>query len=236
MSRFARATARGLTVYLAIGSQYDPARYHPGMHVPPLPVSIAGLPVPQDDVSTATWRWAHGALPRYLLSHSVRSYCWGTAIAAWEGWTVDPQVLWSAALIHDVGLTRLPRNTMCFEVEGAEIARRFLERQGMPAASADRAAIAIILHMQPGVTLRDGVEAVVLDRATAVDVRGVDAEIIDRVRGTVVRKYPRGAFDRHFLRAIQREAAARPTCQSARLLNETDLAGSMATSIWAAGA
>ena len=33
--------------------------------------------------------------------------------------------------------TRIPRNTTCFEVEGGEIARRFLERVGMPADRAD---------------------------------------------------------------------------------------------------
>jgi hypothetical protein len=204
------------------------------MDVAPLPSSIAGLPVPQDDVSGAAWRWAQAALPRYLLSHSVRSYCWGAAIGAWEGLTVDGPVLWSAALFHDVGLTRIPRNTTCFEVEGGEIARRFVERSGMSAADADRVAVAIRLHVQPGVTLADGVEALLLDRATAVDVRGVEIELVERVRGTVTRKYPRGKFDRHFLRAIEREASVRPTCQSARLLHETDLAGWMARSPWAA--
>ncbi len=203
------------------------------MGVMPVPSSIAGLPVPQDAISADAWRWAQATLPRYLLRHSVRSYCWGAEIAAWEGRTFDAQVLWTAALFHDVGLTRIPRNTMCFEVEGAEIARRFLDEHGMPATTADRAAIAIILHMQPGVTPDDGVEALLLDRATALDVRGAEFEVIARVRASVLRKYPRGPFDRHFLRAIRREAAARPTCQSARLLKEADLEGSMARSPWA---
>ena len=61
--------------------------------------------------------------------------------------------------MHDVGLTRIPQNTMCFEVEGGEIARRFLERAGLPADRADTVAVAILLHMQPGVTLADGAEA-----------------------------------------------------------------------------
>ena len=203
------------------------------MDVPRLPASIAGLPVPQDDVSEASWRWAHRALPRYLLAHSVRSYCWGAAIGAWEGMTVDSQVLWCAALFHDVGLTTIPRNTMCFEIEGAEFARRALGRFGMASDAADRAAIAIILHMQPGVTLDDGVESVLLDRGTAIDVRGVDVDLVANVRGTVTRKFPRGAFDRHFVSAIRREVARRGDCQSARLLNDADLVGSMARSAWA---
>jgi hypothetical protein len=200
-----------------------------------LPDSVAGLAVPQDAVSAATWDWATRALPAYLLAHSVRAFCWGAAIAAGEGWAFDPRILWAASLMHDYGLTRIPRNTMCFEVEGAEIARRFLERHGMPAPEADRAAIAIILHMQPSVTLADGVEAVLLDRATGLDVRGDGYELVDGVRSGVIAAFPRGAFDRRFLSAIRREADIRPTCQSARLLDQTGLAGWMGRSPWAGG-
>ena len=123
---------------------------------------------------------------------------------------------------------------MCFEIEGAEIARRFLERQGMPADEADRAAIAIILHMQPAVTLADGVESVLLDRATGVDVGGNGYETVTAVRDEVVRAFPRGAFDRRFLAAIEREVGVRRDCQSARLLGR-GLAERMARSPWATG-
>ncbi|MBI3749297.1 MAG: HD domain-containing protein [Chloroflexi bacterium] len=198
-----------------------------------LPRQVAGLDVPQDRVSDATWGWAQRALPDYLFTHSVRAYCWGAAIAAGEGWRFDRQILWTASLMHDFALTRIPRNTMCFEVEGAEFARRFLERQGMAARDADRVAIAIILHMQPSVTLDDGVEAVLLDRSTSLDVRGEGYSIVDAVRPAVMRDFPRRAFDRRFVAAIAREAAIRPGCQSNRLLLRTGLAAWMARSPWA---
>jgi hypothetical protein len=203
--------------------------------VPALPAAIGGIAVPQDEVSAATWRWAQWSLPGYLLGHSVRAYCWGAAIATRQGWTYDPQVLWTASLMHDFGLTRLARNTMCFEVEGAEIARRFLERVGMDPPAADQAAIAIILHMRPGVTLADGVESVLLDRATGLDVRGEGYELVVDVRSDVMAEFPRGPFDAHFLNAIEREVAIRQDCQSARLL-AADLAGRMARSPWRAWA
>ena len=202
---------------------------------PSLPDQIAGIVVPQDDVSAATWRWAHRSLPDYLLTHSVRAFCWGATIAAGEGWTFDRRILWTASLMHDIGLTRLPRNTMCFEVEGGEIARRFLERHGLSTAEADRVAVAIVLHMRPSVTLDEGIEAVLLDRATGLDVRGDGYALVDAVRPGVMREFPRRGFDRWFLGAIAREAAHRPTCQSARLLNQTGLAAWMARSPWAVG-
>ena len=184
--------------------------------LPRLPRRIGGIAVPQDEVSAATWAWANRSLPRYLLAHSVRAYCWGAAIGVGEGWRFDRRILWTSSLFHDNGLRRLGRNTMCFEVEGAERARRLLVRMGMAADEAERVAIAIILHMLPGVTLDDGVEAVLLDRATGLDVRGAEFGLVHDVREAVVRAYPRGDFDRRFLDAIGREAAVRRDCQSAR--------------------
>ncbi len=204
----------------------------PAMRVTPLPSDIGGMAVPQDGVSAATWDWANRTLPAYLLAHSVRAYCWGAAIAATEGWTFDRPVLWSASLMHDVGLTRIPRNTTCFEVQGAEIARRFLQRSGMQPVAAGRVAIAIVDHMRPGVTLDDGVELLLLDRATGLDVRGDGYEAVDDVRAGVMRAFPRGPFDRHFLAAMEREVATRPGCESERLLRANDLAGWMAHSCW----
>jgi hypothetical protein len=199
----------------------------------PLPRQIAGIDVPHDDVSAATWRFAQRSLPTYLLSHSVRSYCWGAAIGRGEGWGFDRQVLWTASLLHDRGLITIPTNDDCFEVAGGRQARRWLERTGLAPEKAERVDRAIVLHMQPSVTLDDGVESVLLDRATGLDVRGAGFELVDAVREDVVRDYPRGDFDRHFLAAIRREVAVRATCQSARLLNVTGLAEWMATSPWA---
>ncbi len=107
--------------------------------------------------------------------------------------------------MHDVGLTRIGRNTTCFEVEGAEVARRFLTRHGLPGEAADRVADRDRPAHASSVTLDDGVESVLLDRATSVDVRGDGYADVQDVREGVVRAFPRGAFDRHFLAAIERE-------------------------------
>ena len=198
----------------------------------PLPTQIAGIGVPGDEVSAATWRHAQRTLPRYLLDHSVRSYCWGATIGVGEGWAFDRQILWTGSLLHDQGLTTVPRNGDCFEILGGARARRWLERAGMAPEAAETVDRVIVLHMQRSVTLADGVEAVLLDRATSLDVRGAGFELVDAVRSDVVRDFPRGDFDRYFLAAIRREVERRSDCQSARLLNETGLADWMARSPW----
>ena len=201
----------------------------------PLPKQIAGIAVPQDGVSLRdlaaraafTSRVSPGALgPELLLGSGDRGE---------EGWSFDRRILWTASLLHDAGLTTIPRNESCFEVEGGRAARRFLEGAGLPVADAARVERAIVLHMRPAVTLDDGVESVLLDRATGLDVRGAGFELVDDIRPDVVRAFPRAAFDRWFLAAIVREAERRPTCQSARLLHDTGLAAWMARSPWRVG-
>lgn len=200
---------------------------------PSLPGAIAGIPVPQDDISAATWDWAYRSLPDYLFAHSVRAYVWGAALGDQAGWTYDRRIVWTSSLLHDVGLSRLATNTMCFEVEGAEIARRFLLRQGMARDVAETVAVAIVLHMQPGVSLHDGVEALLLDQSTSLDVRGERYDAVDAIRAQVLRDFPRRAFDRYFLAAMSREARDRPSCQSARLIHGSRLADAQRESPWA---
>jgi HD superfamily phosphodiesterase len=187
-----------------------------------IPRRIAGLEVPQDPISVATWAWAQRRLPAYLLAHSVRAYAWGATLGRDEDLAFEPRILWTAALIHDVGLTRIPRNTRCFEFQGGEVARRFLVGEEMPEAEAGRVGRAIELHMAQNVTLADGAESLLLDRATAIDVRGAEFDRIDGVRDDVIREFPRRRFDRHFIAAIRREVRDRPGCQSERLLGMAD--------------
>jgi len=185
---------------------------------PRLPERIGSIDVPQDRISGKAWDLAAARLPAYLFAHSVRVYGWGVALAARDELRFDAPILWVASLLHDVGLTRIGHASRCFEYEGAEIARRFALRAGMPASQADRVAAAIVGHMAPTVTLADGAESVLLDQATALDVRHVRAALVADIREPIDRAYPRGAFDRLFRGAIAREVAIRTDCQSARLL------------------
>jgi HD superfamily phosphodiesterase len=187
-----------------------------------LPREVAGIELPRDAISRATWHRAERRLPRYLFAHSVRAYLWAAALGRDERVPFEPRILWPAALLHDIGLTGIPRNTRCFEYQGAEVARRFLRARGMAAADVARVGRAIELHMAASVTMADGAESVLLDRATAIDVRGAEIARVAGVRDAVTRWLPRGSFDRLFLAGIRREVAARPGCQSEHLLDRLD--------------
>ena len=140
---------------------------------PPLPSTIAGIAVPGDDVSDAAWRWAHRSLPRlpadafgpHLLlgrGHRGRGGARLRSVHPVDG------VADARRRAHpDPGQRPLLRG------------RRRRDRTTVPppprrrlADVAGVVATAIVLHMAPSVTLDDGVEALLLDRATGLDVRG----------------------------------------------------------------
>ena len=129
------------------------------------------------------WRWAHRACRGICSAHPFARTAGARRSGRGRGWTVDSRVLWCAALFHDIGLTSIASNTMCFEVEGAELARRTLERFGMEAEAADRAAIAIILHMQPGRDTRRRRRGGAARPRRRRSTSRVDVDSCERVRG-----------------------------------------------------
>ena len=63
-----------------------------------------------------------------LLSHGYRTYYFGAMIAAYRKLKYDKEMYFSAAILHDIGLTELrltPLTQCCFAVSGGRQARDF---------------------------------------------------------------------------------------------------------------
>lgn len=69
-----------------------------------------------------------------LFHHSVRVYLWGVMRGEANSVSFDPELLYAAAMFHDIGLTDVYRQCQLrFEVDGANAAREFLLRRGIAA-------------------------------------------------------------------------------------------------------
>jgi hypothetical protein len=134
----------------------------------------------------------------------------------------DAELLYVAAMLHDIGLTPAYDRGGCFERDGADAAREILADLGWPAERAETAAEAIYLHMHevgPG----DSPEAVLLDLGTAVDVRGVRlGDVPDASRGFVLDRFPRLGFKEHFVGLFEDQARRKPHCVVHAFLYERD--------------
>ena len=86
-----------------------------------------------------------------LLNHSYRTYAFGAALGELESLDVDRELLFAAALLHDVGLpTPVPQ--VDFTRASARVARDVAEDVGLSTAATDTLRTAITLHHSPGVT------------------------------------------------------------------------------------
>ena len=131
----------------------------------------------------------------------------------------DAELLYVAALLHDIGLTPRFEGPGCFEDEGAAAAARFAADRGWSAERCDALAEAIRLHMAVEVELADGPEAYLLYWATSVDVSGARLEELPRPTiDAVLARHPRDGFAAGFVELFREQAARKPGCRAAALM------------------
>lgn len=134
-----------------------------------------------------------------LFTHSTRVYLWGGLLGARKNVAFDRELLYVAAMFHDIGLTPAYRDSQLrFEVDGANAARDFLRRHRIADADIDKVWTAVALHTTPGIPEHMHAEIALLQAGAGMDVagRGFD-EITDEQRDAVVAAYPRGADFAH---------------------------------------
>ncbi|MEV6206056.1 HD domain-containing protein [Kitasatospora sp. NPDC051914] len=95
-----------------------------------------------------------------VANHSFRSYVFAMLHAEHEGMRpgadFDPDLLFHACAMHDLGTSPKAEGVQRFEVEGADMAAAFLTDHGVGAAGADLVWEAIALHSSPGIAERRG--------------------------------------------------------------------------------
>ena len=153
-----------------------------------------------------------------LANHCFRSYAWGALLGVRDGVAWDAELLYAAAMLHDIGLTPAYDRGGCFERDGADAGLEILTGLGWPTGRAETAADAIYLHMHE-VGPDDSGEALLLDLGTAVDVRGYRlADVPDTSRGFVLERFPRLGFKEHFIELFEDQARRKPDCVVAEFL------------------
>jgi HD-GYP domain-containing protein (c-di-GMP phosphodiesterase class II) len=117
-------------------------------------------PIPDSALTRAAEELAQQRLSRALLNHSYRTYRFGAALGELENLDVDRELLYAAAMLHDVGHTRVSTRNAC------DIA----EQVGLSTAATHILRTAITLHDGPGVTLAAGPVAYLLWAGAGLDV------------------------------------------------------------------
>ena len=172
---------------------------------------------PSSVLTRAAEAVAQRRLSPVLLNHSYRTYAYGAALGELHDVDVDHELLYAAALLHDVGLpTPVPR--VDFTRTSAEVARNVADDVGLSTAATDTLRDAITLHHSPGVTLAQGPVAYLLSAGAGMDVVGLRSWQLppDQI-AEVLAEYPRLGFKREFAAAFRAEARQVPSGRGAFL-------------------
>ncbi len=174
-------------------------------------------PVQGSALARAAESLARRRLTPALLNHSYRTFAFGTALGRLSGLDVDRDLLFAAAMLHDLGLTS-PTPNVDFTMVGARAARDLAEQAGLSTTATDTLLTAITLHHSPGVSPAHGPVAHLLSAGAGLDVVGLRAwTLAPDTLDAIVSAYPRLGFKREFVAAFRAEAQHVPAGRAAFL-------------------
>jgi hypothetical protein len=165
---------------------------------------IAGVSIPDSKLAAEATALVRDTESDLLFDHSVRVYLFGALQGRRLGLKYDPELLYFGAIFHDMGLTEKYRSPAeRFEVDGANVARKFLQQHGVSEASIDVVWDAIALHTTPGIPKWKKPEVALVTAGVELDVLGLGYdEISEHDRRQVLAAYPRVDFKRSIVRAF----------------------------------
>ena len=173
---------------------------------------ISGVKIPDSKIAREAAELVRQHESELLFNHSVRVFLFGAAKGIRQNLKFDPELLFVAALFHDLGLVdAYHTDTKRFEVDGADAAREFLESRGIPEPKADLVWEAIALHTTPGIPQYMRPEIALTNAGVLVDVVGIGYdEYTPEQRAEIIAGFPRGDFKNEFIEVQTCSALKKP--------------------------
>ena len=155
---------------------------------------ISGVEIPDSKLAREATELVRQYENEMLFNHSVRVYVFGAIKGIRQKLKFDSELLYVAALFHDLGLVdHYHTKTKRFEVDGADAAREFLRSHGITPPKADLVWEAIALHTTPGIPQYMRPEIALTNAGVLVDVVGFGYdEYTPEQRDQVIAAFPRG--------------------------------------------
>jgi hypothetical protein len=159
-------------------------------------LTIEGVSIPDSKLAREVTELVRDTESPLLFHHSSRVYYFGALAGKHRGLKFDPELLYTGAMFHDMGLTRQYSSAQeRFEVDGANAARDFLRGHGISQQEIDTVWTAIALHTTPGIPQHMHPVVALVTAGVEMDVLGLTyPEYSKAEREAVVREHPRPAL------------------------------------------
>ncbi|KWA31443.1 HD domain-containing protein [Burkholderia territorii] len=174
---------------------------------------IAGIRIPDSAIAREAAAIVRAGEPEILFRHAMRVFAFASVIGRRRGVAFDAELLYVAALFHDIGLTEGHRHSRGrHEIDGANAARAFLGGYGIGAQAADEVWRAIALHTCFGIHAYMTPLTALLGAGIETDLFALHFDEVSRTeRDEIVKAWPRGpCFKELFLEALAAGTAHRP--------------------------
>jgi hypothetical protein len=178
-----------------------------------------GVTVPDSAFARAARELIAAVAPSFLVNHSVRSYAWAVELARHDRVQFDAEILYVAALLHDIGLVPAYDRGGCFEIDGALAAQAFAHEAGQPGHRARSIHDVIAFHMLETLPPDPAPEVVLLWDSTGTDVTGYRfTDVRPAFLPGLLAAYPRLDFKRDFAALFLDQAARKPHCRVSEIV------------------
>jgi hypothetical protein len=153
----------------------------------------ASVSIPDSKLAKEIAEFVRDAESDLLFNHSSRVYLFAALTGERRGLWYDPELLYAAAMFHDIGLTEAHSSTdKRFEVDGANAARSFLKERFINCDDVDDVWTSIALHATPGIPEFMSPTVALLTAGVEMDVLGIAYESFTAPqREAVMRAFPR---------------------------------------------
>ncbi|MFF3020360.1 HD domain-containing protein [Streptomyces sp. NPDC057939] len=174
--------------------------------------TAAGIAVPDGALAAEATALVRDTASELIYHHSRRVFWFGSLQGRRKALAYDPELLYIGAMFHDLGLGEKFRDSgRRFEVDGADEARRFLERHGVPQDGIRRVWTSIALHTTPGIPEFMEPEVALVTAGVEYDVLGIGFDELDAAaREEITALHPRPDFKRRILEAFTEGVARKP--------------------------
>ncbi|MFC9436931.1 HD domain-containing protein [Nocardia sp. NPDC057030] len=176
--------------------------------------TTAALALPQTPLTRAVLALTLQAESPAIANHSIRSFLFARLFAdhiqAAPDADYDPDLLFAATVLHDIGLSEAGNGNHRFEVDGADKAAEFLTGQGLGAAAVDSVWEAIALHTAQHIADRRGPLCMLTTNGISLDFGKGTEFISDELGAAIHAQYPRHSMATSVVDVIVAQATARP--------------------------